>query len=302
MRTKFFFPVLVWTFLAVGTTSAQMPETLPNPSNLPDSSPLPGAPGSVSMPLSPPNGMAQAPVPHKPPVPDDWILYRKCEACCGPLGGEGPLRTELYIQSGWSFPVGGGTFGETLTTGWVIQGGARLMLFDVDMDGACYVDLSGSNIWNQGRNPNITIPFTTFGPNGLGGTQEFKFGQGNLPGVSIRNLNRTFVNLAVGRDWYLLGSAAGCGGNCDGGCSWRVGFDAGGRYGADSVEFHEIRQASGVCEGAFAGFHSDVEIPCGCCVFFGGVRVEWSYTWSHILQRQSDMQEIDLLFTAGVRY
>src|SRR5262249_12528004 len=117
MRMKFFFPVMVLALLATGTTYAQMPETLPSPAKMPDS-PLPGTPGYVSMPMSPANGPVPLPVPHQPPVPDDWILYRKCEACCGPLGGDGPLRSELYIQSGWSFPVGGGTFGETLTTGW----------------------------------------------------------------------------------------------------------------------------------------------------------------------------------------
>ncbi len=54
----------------------------------------------------------------------------------------------------------------------------------------------------------------------------------------------------------------------------------------------------------FVGLSSDVEIPCGCCTFLAGMRGEWGYNWADILQHQnsSDLQDVNILFTAGVRF
>ena len=56
--------------------------------------------------------------------------------------------------------------------------------------------------------------------------------------------------------------------------------------------------------GVYASLHSDLDIPCGCCVFQLGFRAEWDYTWSDILQIQnkSDVQDINLMVSLGVRY
>ena len=50
--------------------------------------------------------------------------------------------------------------------------------------------------------------------------------------------------------------------------------------------------------------HSDLEIPCSCCIIFAGIRGEYGYVWSDVLQRQnnSDIQTINLLFTLGTRF
>jgi hypothetical protein len=273
-----FFLVLAWAFGNLQAARAQSPSLLPMPA---------------------PVTTEPAPVPSEPPgslVPSDWILYRKSETCCGPIGCDGPLKTEFFLRAGWSFPIGTGIYGDTLTTGWAIEGGARLLFFNPTRDGAWSLGLSGSNIWNQGKNPNVRIPLSILLPNAQGVVERVELGKGNLPGVTVRDLNRTFVNVIVGKDWFLSGPVNNCTWN------WRVGLDAGGRYGSASAQFHEIRARTDVIGGIFVGGHTDLDIPCGCCVFNAGLRTEWSYTWSDILQQSSDVEEINLLFTVGVRY
>src|ERR1700682_1701067 len=52
------------------------------------------------------------------------------EECLGPMGANGPIRSELYLRAGPSVPIGGGFFNETLKTGWEIQGGGRTLFFN----------------------------------------------------------------------------------------------------------------------------------------------------------------------------
>src|SRR5947209_20266530 len=47
----------------------------------------------------------------------DYILYTK-PCCCDPIGGDGPIRGELFLRGGPSLPVEGPFFGHTLETGW----------------------------------------------------------------------------------------------------------------------------------------------------------------------------------------
>jgi hypothetical protein len=116
--------------------------------------------------------------------------------------------------------------------------------------------------------------------------------------VAIRALNRTFVNLSTGFEYYLVGDAGGSG------PSWRWGMDLGGRWGSAKAEFFTIRHRTDVVGSLFVALHSDLEIPCGCCSFVFGGRVEWDYSWSDILQEQNnaDMQDILLLANVGVRF
>jgi hypothetical protein len=130
-------------------------------------------------------------------------------------------------------------------------------------------------------------------------------------GVSIEDLNRTFFNVGFGRDWYLFGEAPtylnrGCGENgCGcGGPVWRIGVDGGGRYGTAKLEVNQVRHRTDTIAAMYVGAHSDVEVPCGCCIFQAGIRVEYDYTWMDILQEQNDadVQGINLLFTIGTRF
>ncbi len=235
-----------------------------------------------------------------PAHPSDWILYRRPYACYCPIGGDGPIQTELYLRSGLSFLVGNDSvYSETLTDGWVIQGGGRILFFEAEMDRAWALDFSVSNMWNHGRAQDIHIPLNIIVPDPFGAPQgvRVQFGEGAVPGVTVRDLNRTFFNIAAGRVWYLNNPT-----RFDG-WKWRVGVDVGGRYGTASAQFHQIRQRTDVIGGTFVGFHTDLEVPCGGnAVFLYGMRTEWSYTWSDILQVSSDVQDINLLFNLGIRF
>jgi hypothetical protein len=184
-----------------------------------------------------------------------------------------------------------------LTTGWIIQGGGKLLFYTPPMNSAWILDLSISNAWNHGTNPEVKIPLNIIVPNAAGVPTRTLFGQGNIPGVTVRDLNRTFVNFGIGKMWYINSAA------CDPAWKWRWGIDGGGRYGTASAQFHEVRERTDTIGGVFAGLFSDIEIPCGgCCIFHGGFRTEWSYTWSDILQQTSDVEEINVLLSLGVRF
>ena len=121
---------------------------------------------------------------------------------------------------------------------------------------------------------------------------------GTTRNVSIRELNRTYVNAAFGREWYFY-RPPDAWIHC-----WRIGLSGGGRLGSEKLELNEIAHRTDVIGGMFAGLSSDVEIPCGCCTFLAGMRAEWGYNWADILQHQnsSDLQDVNILFTAGVRF
>jgi hypothetical protein len=270
--------------------------------------------------------------------------------CCGPVGGNGPVQMEIYLQGGPTVPFADGVFGHTLKTGWEIEGGGRSLFFNADETAACVIDLGISNMNNDGRNPSyevplshILIPLSTTPTSATAATSAIAnfvprsvlnqiakkkglptHGQpvtlipaaGSAPmtiaanGVSIEALNRTFVNLGFGRDWYLNGpaptylNAADRGDCCRGAPVWRVGFEGGGRYGTAKLDLHEIQHRTDTIAGLFVAGHADVEVPCGCCIFQAGFRVEYDYTWTDLLQQSNDtdLQDFNFLFTIGARY
>ncbi|HXG11290.1 MAG TPA: hypothetical protein VNK04_16155 [Gemmataceae bacterium] len=284
---------LALTLCGVGAACAQGPATPVYGPVDPAAPPAqPGQVFSMNAP-APPGPPASDPVP--PASLSSWILYNQ-PCCCGPFGHHQPLRYELYLRAGPSFPIEGAIFGRTLETGWAIEGGARMVLFNVPQTAAWTVDIGLTNIHNNGRRPEIKVPIilndTVTGPNGQTITLREP-----IP-VSIHALNRTFVNLSGGREWYLLGD-----GSCHG-PAWRVGADVGGSWGTGKVEFNEIRHRTDVLGRVFVAVHSDLEIPRGCCIFLFGLRGVWGYTWSDILQRRSsgDVQDIMVLGNLGVRF
>jgi hypothetical protein len=340
----------------------------------------PGGPSALlSTPTTHPGDAPPAIDQPSPPIPgqaanlclSDWIIGAQ-PGCCGPVGGNGPIQMEIYLETGVAFPFSDGVFGHTLQPGWSIQGGGRSLFFNPEQDAAWVVDLSASNIRYHGRNPTFQAPLehifvqtpaagldprligngiaivnfvpsptfnklplvppgspaltpavtaaTGFKVQKLGGAANAATGAPGrpatlaAPGVSIANYNETFANLGFGRDWYLWGQAptyltcggGGCGDHgCGGGVVWRVGVDGGGRYGTAKLELHEIRHRTDTIAGLFVGAHSDIEVPCGCCcIFQAGLRVEYDYTWTDILQRQNDtdLENINLLLSIGVRF
>lgn len=271
-----------------GTGQRQAPYTPNNPLDEPQTHP-----GQEDDPR-----MSQ-PTLERPGTLSSWITGPRSACCFGPVGGDGPIKEELFTRVGVSIPIGGGSiFSRTLQTGTDVGVGGRGLFFNAERTAAWTLELGLVSIWNHGTRPDIQIPLNLLVPSPAGQATPVSFGQGALPGLTIRSLNRTFANLGFGREYYLWG-AAGCGSN-----TWRAGFDVGGRWGSSRAEFNEIRHRTGVVEGVWGAIHTDLEMPCGCCTFLAGFRAELSYTYSNILQEQNNAQvmDVNVLFNLGVRF
>jgi len=224
----------------------------------------------------------------------DWIVYGR-ECCEGPLGAATPLYSEFYLQAGASIPVGGMTLSRELKTGWSITGGVRALFFNEPHTRAWVVDAHIINT-NQSAGVHDTQFPITFFQNGTRSDLVVFEGAIGRKTFSIQNSNRTLVGLGLGRDWYL-GQPA----HADS-CKWRFGVDGGGRWGSHRVNFSEFGHVTDVIGSVYAGAHGDVEYPWRNWVFHTGVRLEWAYTWSDILQQTSDVQDISIFLTMGVRW
>jgi hypothetical protein len=264
----------------------------------------------------------------------DWLLYPRSPGCCGPVGGNGPIGSELFLRVGVVFPFGGSTLEKSLRDGWDIDGGVRALFFDIPQTHAWTISLGVSNIFNdgQGNPPPVTLHNVKTGlalPTGQSAssansqaaqaaqalglpssvltqlTSQIPTTQGVtvvLPTVnaSVASYNQTFFNLAGGRVWYLMGS-----GDCSyKECKWRIGWEGGGRWGTSKVEFNEIRHLTDTVGGMFTALYSDLEYPCQCAILQAGFRTEYQFIWGDPLQRQNEgnYQSVNLLLTAGVRF
>jgi hypothetical protein len=233
-----------------------------------------------------------------------WILNPRGDPR-GPYGGNGPIRMEYFVRSGVDFPVGGGKFTETLQTGWTIDVGIRTLCFDTPGDAAWAFELGIMNSYNHGKRQDIQFPLSILVPpstaNVVGGTtpKQVNFGTDpGVPGVTNKELNRTYLTLGVGREWFgTLAFLPEC-------WHWRVGVDGGGRYGSERMRFNEIRHRTDTIGALYAAIHSDLEIPVNCGVLIFGLRLEYAYTWADILQSttNADVQDLNLLFNVGLRF
>jgi hypothetical protein len=284
-----FASALILTVLGVCVVRAGAPSEAPMVLQM-EEAPLPRS----AEPLPPPTGyggrMETGPLSSTAPgeAPGDqhvmaglssWIAYTRPD-CCGPVGGDGPILMELFVRSGTTLPVEGDTFGHVLSPGWEIEAGGRSLFFDPDGATAWTIDLSLTQMYNHGQRSDIVFSVLD-------------------AAVTMKALHRTFGNAAVGREWYLYGPATACG------LRWRAGFDLGGRLGTGRADFNNspFTHRTDVLYGAFAALHTDVECQCGCCTYLFGFRAEWDYMWSDILREtNSEMQDVNLLLTAGVRF
>jgi hypothetical protein len=230
----------------------------------------------------------------------EWLEYPRSPHCCGPVGANGPINSELYVRSGFIFPVGGGALNRNLYNGWAIEAGGRVLFFNPAIDRAWTIDLGIVNIYNNahGNSQQFTLfnaPVRVAGPTGTPVITNFP-----VVSASPADLNQTFASLSGGREWYLWGTAD-CG---RGAPNWRAGFDAGGRWGTGKLDMHEINHRLDVIGTAFFALHTDIEYPCGCCTPFAGLRGEYGYTWTDLLQHQNraDVPYLGLLFNLGVRF
>jgi hypothetical protein len=303
MKTRFCLSILALAFLRLGFVHGQATTPMREPSILP--SPTPTAT------ISPPRFGSQAP--GSPDAAQDfdptttgpegvssWLAYPRWTDCCCRVGGHGPIDMELYVRSGASVPLPFGLFGTIMRTGWDVEGGVRSLFFNTAEDRAWTVDIGITNIqYNTTKDRKAVIrAFRQQTPNGIGG-----FNTTILPffAVTPSGLNDTTLNLAFGREIYLFGSTHDCNSKE---WKWRVGFDGGGRWGSNKVDLVEIQHKTSTVGGFFVSVHTDIEKPCGCAVFFTGLRMEYGYLWSNILQNQNntDMQTINATFEVGLRY
>ena len=232
----------------------------------------------------------------------EWILYPRDAGCCGPTGKckSGPILLETYFRTGPEFTVGGGNYNSVLQTGWNISGGARSLFFNAEADQAWVVDLGVSNTHYNSNNLEQNIQL--FNLPYLDRSGEFGIGVNRSitlnPTVGIISLNTTFVNLSGGKEYYLRGDAF----NKDN--SWRIGGDVGGRYGSAKTEFVGFPNLKDTVGAVFLSIHSDLQIPFGKVNLIAGLRLEWDYIWSDILQSQnnSDLSNISLLYNGGIQF
>jgi hypothetical protein len=270
-----------------------------------------GRPGSGMAPVTNPAETLPPPTAVPPPSLSNWITHQRPD-CCYPFGGNGPINAELYISNGPSIPAAGSLLHHILDTGWDVQAGGRSLFFNPSVDAAWTIDLSISNIFNHGQ-PTPTVPVILPTQTSFASLADFKT---MTIQAHLRQLNRTFANLAGGREWYLIGPANASG------WKWRAGLDVGGRLGTAKAVFAETvsepvtilgsgtfgstrSHFTDTIYGLSISLHTDLERSCGCCTFLAGFRAEWDYTWMDILkgdENSSDLQDVNLLFTFGVRF
>jgi hypothetical protein len=272
------------------------------------------------------NGEGAGGPPRFGPGLSSWIEYPRCN-CCEPFGGNGPIFMETYSRDGFSFPLGNGIVGRQYNPGLWLQAGVRSLFFNPSADRAWTLDAGVSTVWYHSPHPpavtvnNLIVAATTQIINGQTGATTFSpVATGTVqPGA----LNQSMLDLALGREWYLLGTGACTTGACPrcGQRSWRVGADLGGRWGTERLSLRNITglpasipgqtvvaaehgHLTATPGGIFISVHTDLEIPTGCCLFFVGLRTEYGWAFNDILQSQNDMnvQSINVLLNFGLKF
>ena len=283
---------LVATLLGLGQASAQMPaDTSTNGSGAAIPAPGPAAFAQARRiaalqdhcPKASPQGYRAGCSINGPP------------AAAGPSAAMAPSAAKSTWRSGVSLPIGGGFLNNVLSPGWDIEGGVRTLFFNPALDSAWVVDVGITNIFNNASDKSSHVSLLNVSSTVNGTTSTIP----SVP-VSVASLNRTFFNLAGGKEWYLSGTA-----DPHANASiFKVGVDGGGRWGSEKIELNELTHRTDVTGGVFAAVHADYEVPCGAWQFMAGLRAEWAYTWSDILQHQNrtDNQDLNLMLTAGVRF
>jgi hypothetical protein len=211
---------------------------------------------------------------------------------------------ELFLDTGPSIPMGDSFIARSLDTGWLVSGGLRTLFFNPAETAAWNVDLGLNFMWNHGAHNEVQTRFPCVVNNADTGAVTTNFDP-----VSMDNLYRTFVNLGVGREWFLLGPTF------TGNNNWIAGIDGGLRYGVARIDLHVYDdplfggfvRTTDQLYGAYVGLHTDLEIPHNCCTYLIGLRTEWSgmYLRSGLLQNTINDQhlyDVNFLLTLGVRF
>lgn len=270
------------TLMPVGTLDGS--PGIPLPSDTPDSviSGTQAQPASLAIetlaPIPVPNEVQPTTAIRPPGRLSTWIAGTRPD-CCEHIGGNGFISSEVFLRNGVSLPLYGPILARSLEPGWEIQGGGRVLFFNLDHTSAWTVEVALSNICNHGRG-NVPVFFPS-----------------ENQSVTISSLNRTSLNASLGRECYLLGKRSGDG------PLWRVGWDVGGRYGSAKMEFNQITHRTDVLGGPFVALHTDWEFPKGPCIYQIGLRAQWDYTWMNILEgSNAQIMDLGVILTLGVRF
>src|SRR5262249_24402446 len=166
-------------------------------------------------PLNSPSGALVPPPDIVSPSASSWQASSPCY-CCSPVGGNGPIGAEVFLESGATLPAGGGALNSRLRPGWMTEWGGRTLLFNT----------AGTAAWTA----EIAISYQL--NNGLANTSAFDFF--GIP-VHPHELHRWAFSYGGGRDWFLYNS------DRDGGLgkNIRFGVDIGGRWGTSHVNLLE---------------------------------------------------------------
>jgi hypothetical protein len=208
------------------------------------------------------------------------------------------------MRTGPDFVVGGGNvFTGDLGFGWTVQGGGRTLFMNPAGDAAWVLDL-GIGYSYVGGNENRVYPVFTPQPRDpqTGDLQ----GPDQLLPFRARELNRTWFQYGIGRDWFLNGP-----GYVGGECAWnsRFGLDVLGRWGNARVNLIPVNdpenylRKSSTLHALVLGTHWNVEVPMGAWVLFTGVRLEYVYNWTNVVPPQDGrIQDLNVLLNLGVRF
>lgn len=209
----------------------------------------------------------------------NWITYGGNCSCHGEENGPPYIQSETILRAGPSVAVGGGIINRSVDVGWAFTGGIRSLLFNNAYDRAWVVTFSITNINYSGSDD---APF-------------FAIRNPNNPNARLNMINRTTGDVSIGREYYLWNSADSRQ------KMWRAGWDVGGRYGSGYCRFEDGHNTD-VIGGAFVAIHTDLEIPCGWATLVHGIRYEYNYTSTDVIQRGANIMDMMLLYSFGCRW
>jgi hypothetical protein len=307
MKKQIGLSILALAFLGLGVVHGQESIPSPTPSVLPPPNPrvrMSNSPDDSPPPSATPDDRQHEEDGMRYPNPgvSSWLAYPRSAECCSRVGGCGPIDMEAYLRSGITQPLHYGIFGRTMRMGWDIGGGVRTLFFNPAETGAWTVDLgiTNMNFNTTTHTQTFILDFQKITPSPIAGVAPTVT---TIPKffVTPSGLNDTTLNLSLGREFYLWGSTHDCKTKD---WKWRAGFDCGGRWGSDRVDLVEIRHRTSTIGGIFFSVHTDAEIPCGCAIFYTGLRLEYSYIFSDILQgnNNTDLETVNATWTFGLRY
>jgi len=171
--------------------------------------------------------------------------------------------------------LGNGPIEQRLQTGIGVEGGARTFGYHHDGSAAWTGELGiGHTYHNSDDSAALAV-----------GSQAFP----------LREFQLTSVRFGAGHEWYWqlgeppFGSAF-------------LGASTGGRLGSANARFLNGPQITDFAKGFYLGLDAGLVAPWHGRLLTVGVRAEWERDWFEIEQLDENLDRLNLLLSAGVRY